>query len=53
MKFAIRIAHLKFSLVLLVLLLGASAAMAQDEYASVKKWENFEFAKHDVTRADL
>jgi hypothetical protein len=45
--------RLILSLLLLVLIFGVSIATAQDEYASVKKWESFEFGKHSVAPAEI
>lgn len=42
---------LAFALFLLVL--TALGVQAQDEYASVKKWETYDFAAHGITTADL
>jgi hypothetical protein len=53
MKFPVTIFRICLSLLLLVLLAGFSVAYAQDEYASVKKWESFDFGDHKITAADL
>ena len=45
--------RLTLSALLLVLISGVSIATAQDEYASVKTWEAFNFAKNSVTPADI
>lgn len=37
----------------LLLILSASFAQAQEEYASVKKWESFDFAGQKIATADL
>jgi len=42
-----------FAALLIALISGVSIATAQDEYASVKKWETFNFAKNSVTPADI
>jgi hypothetical protein len=53
MKFPVTIFRISLSLVLFVLLSGFSVAYAQDEYASVKKWESFDFAGQRMTASDL
>src|SRR5437773_6182852 len=45
--------RLTLSALLLVLISGVSIATAQDEYASIKTWETFNFAKNSVTPADI
>ena len=45
--------RIMFAALLIALISGVSIATAQDEYASVKKWETFNFAKNSVTPADI
>ena len=53
MKIPVTISRITLSLILLVLLAGFSSAFAQDDYASIKKWEGFDFAGQKIARADL
>src|SRR5205823_4163324 len=53
MKSPVSFIRLTLSVLLLVLISGVSIVTAQDEYASVKKWETFSFAKNSVTPADV
>jgi len=43
----------RISLALLLLVLTASVAGAQDEYAAVKRWESFNFAERVISTAEL
>src|SRR5438128_12428983 len=51
MKSPVTIARAVFPLLLLTLS-AAFVAHAQDEYASIKKWESFDFARKSITPAD-
>ena len=42
-----------FLVALLLLLACSSIATAQDEFASMKKWETFDFARNNVTPVDI
>src|SRR5256714_2014527 len=42
-----------FLVALLLLLACSSIATAQDEFASMKKWESFDFARNHVTPVDI
>ena len=53
MKSPVTFIRLTLSALLLVLVSGVSIATAQDEYASVKTWETFNFAKNSITPADI
>lgn len=53
MKSPFRLSRLVLPLFLLVLLAPFSIASAQDEYASVKTWETFDFSGRSVATADL
>src|SRR6185436_1741310 len=53
MKIPVTISRITLSLILLVLLAGFSSVFAQDDYASIKKWEGFDFAGQKIARADL
>jgi hypothetical protein len=53
MKSPLRLRRLVLPLFLLVLLAPYSITSAQDEYASVKAWETFDFSGRSVATADL
>jgi hypothetical protein len=53
MKSPFRFSRLALPLFLLILLAPFSIASAQDEYASVKTWETFDFSGRSVATADL
>lgn len=53
MKSPVTVVRISLSVLLLVLLAGFSAVVAQEEYASVKKWEDFDFAGRKLATADL
>ncbi len=53
MKSPINFFRLLLPFLLLVFLSAFSVALAQDEYASVKEWENFNFAGKTLAPADI
>lgn len=53
MKSPFRFSCLAPPLLLILVLSAFSVANAQDEYAAVKTWENFDFGAHSVTTADM
>lgn len=53
MKSPFTFSRLALPLLLLVLLAPFSITSAQEEYASVKNWETFDFTGRDVAKADL
>lgn len=53
MKFPFRVPRLSIPLLLLILLGGFSVAHAQDEYAALKTWEDFNFSSRSVATADF
>jgi hypothetical protein len=53
MKSSFTFSRLALPLLLLVLLAPFSITTAQEEYASVKNWETFDFTGRDVAKADL
>ena len=53
MKSPSNFARLFLPLLLLAFVSAFSVAQAQDEYPSVKGWENFDFARKNIAPADL
>jgi len=53
MKSPVTVCRVSAAIFLLALLSSFSAVFAQDEYASVKKWESFDFAGRKMSAADL